>query len=131
MRPLDVNGGLINILCHPVEKSLFEYLRKNEQCRLFYRLFTRKEAYCKALGAGLQRARSGLRFIDFPASMAVQVYDEYINDISPFFVYDIDSITGYKCLLPHSKARLSLFDLKPPVAPFAHHSRQLSFSTIT
>jgi phosphopantetheinyl transferase len=86
----------------------------NERCRLFYKLFTRKEAYCKALGVGLQHAPSGLR-LDSPASIGSQVYDEDEHNISPFFVYHICSIHGYAATvcLSHSEARLSLFKVKP------------------
>jgi 4'-phosphopantetheinyl transferase len=115
MSPLGVENGLIDVVCHPVEKPLFERLSASERCRLFYKLFTRKEAYCKALGVGLQRPLCSLRFADSPCSIGSQVHDEDIDKVSSFFVYDICSVIGYavSVCLPFSDARISLLKLDP------------------
>jgi 4'-phosphopantetheinyl transferase len=124
MNPLDVNEGLINVLCHPAEKPLFECLRVNERYSLFYKLFTRKEAYCKAVGIGLQRAPSGLRFADLPGSIGSQVHDEHMDNISSSFVYDICSIIGYAAsvCVPFLAARIFVFKAEPSELRFWNKS---------
>jgi len=115
MSPLDVESGMIDVVSHPVEKPLFERLSVSERCRLFYKLFTRKEAYCKALGVGLQRPLCSVWVAASPSSIGSQVHDEYSDNISPFFVYDICSTIGcaVSVCLPFSDARISLLKLEP------------------
>ena len=114
INPLVVDADLVNVFCHPFEKALFEPLPLNKRSSLFYQLLTRKEAYCKALGIGLQRAFRSLRFDDLD-SLRSQVYDEDVADTVPFFAYDLRCIIGYSAsvCLPYSDARISLFKLEP------------------
>ncbi len=114
VNPLRIDMGLVNILCHPVEKTSFLRLPPNERYALFYQLWTKKEAYRKALGVGLQRSLCALRLEDLSPTVS-QVYDEHPANDSSFFVYNIPSVFGYAAsvCLPHSGARISLFKIEP------------------
>jgi 4'-phosphopantetheinyl transferase len=63
-RPLPELDGMIGLVCHPEERTVLATLAPAARAAAVYRLWTRKEAYCKALGVGLRRALTGIRFGD-------------------------------------------------------------------
>jgi 4'-phosphopantetheinyl transferase len=115
MLPLSVDVGMVNIICHPAELTSFRCLTLNERHALFYRLLTRKEAYCKAVGIGLQRPLSDLCFAELSSSTGLEVSDEKNDSLTTFFVYEICSLIDYavSVCLPFSDAQISLFSLEP------------------
>ncbi|MBV8633665.1 MAG: 4'-phosphopantetheinyl transferase superfamily protein, partial [Burkholderiaceae bacterium] len=54
--------GLIDMVCHEQEKAQLDRLPEADKLAAFYRLWSRKEAYCKMRGAGLQISLPGLHF---------------------------------------------------------------------
>lgn len=52
-RQIDI-AALLDMICHHSEKAVIASLAGDAQRRAFYALWTRKEAYIKALGLGLQ-----------------------------------------------------------------------------
>jgi 4'-phosphopantetheinyl transferase len=107
---LEIDPGLVDIVCHSSEKTALELLPVDERCRLFYELLTKKEAYCKALGVGLQHPLCALRFDVFS-----QVCDEHIDDAPLLFAYSIPSVAGYAAsvCMPLADARIYLFKSEP------------------
>ena len=87
---------LAGLVCHSTEKAALEKLPAAERTLLFYRLWTRKEAYCKALSVGLQHALSALHLQTLPASTIAQVIDEQADKGSAYFVHDLPVIPGYE-----------------------------------
>lgn len=98
-------------VCHPNEKAALARLPTAERRMLFYRLWTQKEAYCKALGIGLLRAFPALRMDTLPAQSIAKVVDEHADSTSAFFVYDVPTLAGYAAsvCIPSAEARISPF----------------------
>lgn len=54
-RPGVAGDELVDLVCHPHEQAALSTLSAASRTAYFYRLWTQKEAYCKALGVGLQQ----------------------------------------------------------------------------
>lgn len=76
--PID---GLIDLACHREEQELLASLPPSQRNLEFYRLWTRKEAYCKAIGSGLQTALDAVHFSRLSNSDGVRVlHDGALQD---------------------------------------------------
>jgi 4'-phosphopantetheinyl transferase len=62
-RALPELDGMMALTCHPMERAALRALAADERIAAFYRIWTRKEAYCKALGVGLRRDLTAIRFV--------------------------------------------------------------------
>jgi 4'-phosphopantetheinyl transferase len=98
-------------VCHPLEKTALERLPESERRRQFYRLWTQKEAYCKALGIGLQRALSDLYLDSIPALHVARVIDGHVGSTLTFFVHELPVMAGYTASLciASTDARITTF----------------------
>lgn len=92
-RPNTKTTTLLDMVCHPEEKQALIALPAAEQETAFYRLWTQKEAYCKALGEGLQKTLPAIRFI--PARTWFVVDDAEASDAQAFFVHTAPAPCGY------------------------------------
>ena len=63
IRPPLVTDALAAATMSPVELTLFRGLPPNERVRLFFSIWTRKEAYLKAAGCGLSRRLDGIEVL--------------------------------------------------------------------
>lgn len=102
---------LVGLVCHPTEKAVIEALSAAERQRLFYRTWTRKEAYCKALGVGLQRELPTLRMETHPTTAAVEVIDGQATGGPAYYVHDLHVVPGHAAslCLPLEQARIGVF----------------------
>lgn len=113
-------------VCHPHERIALECLPSAERRMRFYRLWTQKEAYCKALGVGLQRTLSFLRLEILPHGSVFRVIDGEANSdahseadrASSFFVHDLPMSSGYA-------ASLCVPFANPRIQQFVHTNRNL------
>lgn len=97
---------LIDLVCHPDEKRALGRLPVDQRAPCFYRLWTRKEAYCKARGTGLQLSLPAIRFLlRQPGHPAVV---EYASAASPWWTYDLDDAEEHVATLcyPNPRARI-------------------------
>jgi 4'-phosphopantetheinyl transferase len=102
--------GLIDMVCHENEKLRLSGLPETDKLAAFYRLWSRKEAYCKMRGAGLQISLPGLHFVPAakPHLHAVAADDGSANGS---YVYDLTPPPGFSAniCLPLADAKIALF----------------------
>jgi 4'-phosphopantetheinyl transferase len=106
---------LLDLVCHPVEQAELARLDEPQRSSVFYRMWTQKEAYCKALGVGLQNSLPSLRFNDSSATGTALVIDERSVYPSPFFVHNLTFMAGYAAsvCVPFADARVRVFAAMP------------------
>lgn len=92
-RPNSNSSALLDMVCHPEEKKRLIAMPTAAQEAAFYRLWTQKEAYCKALGEGLQKTLTSIRFI--PESSRFVVEDTEATHSQPLFVHTAPAPQGY------------------------------------
>jgi 4'-phosphopantetheinyl transferase len=106
--------GLIDMVCHPDEKTTLMQLQETEKSAQFYRLWTQKEAYCKMLGLGLQQSLPALHFKTTESDTVQQVCVEGC-DFTPappaHFVHRLNLLDGYAAslCLPLENPRIAFF----------------------
>ena len=102
--------GLIDMVCHEEEKAGLHALSEADRLAAFYSLWSRKEAYCKMRGAGLQIALPGLRFVAgaTPAVHAVAADD---GSADGSYVHDLIAPPGFSASLslPLADAKIGVF----------------------
>lgn len=108
-------GGLIKIVCSTEEKNTLYALPPAEQQEQFYRIWVRKEAFCKAVGTGLQ---SGLTGIDIGPQGRIICRGASLPDFSgeeALYVHDLTIAEGYSAGLCTALAepRIVNFSAKP------------------
>jgi 4'-phosphopantetheinyl transferase len=86
-RRIDIAAMLPDV-CHPTEVAALAAQCETDSAP-FYQLWTRKEAYCKAIGRGLQRSLQALRFEELGSGTAA-VIDESANAGPAYFVHQLD-----------------------------------------
>jgi 4'-phosphopantetheinyl transferase len=84
---IDIDG-LIDLVGHSEEKRALAALPRDEAMSAFYRLWTRKEAYCKAVGSGLQLSLPSISF-RLTETGTVQVNDEASSTSLTWWVHDL------------------------------------------
>ena len=103
--------GLIDLVCHEQEKTRLHSLPETDKLAAFYRLWSRKEAYCKMRGAGLQISLPGLHFVPAatPDLHAVAADD---GSAEGSYVYDLIPPPGFSAniCLPMASAKIALFN---------------------
>ena len=85
---LDVKA-LIEIVLHPLEKAAFALHTAQSQVPFFYNIWSRKEAYCKARGVGLQATLSNLHIERGRATDIGRVLDESTAQATNFYSYSL------------------------------------------
>jgi 4'-phosphopantetheinyl transferase len=103
--------GIVAMVCHETERTELDMLSTVERCRLFYQLWTRKEAFCKAVGIGLQYAIADLFFQKQGLPLLYQVCDTRYGRL-PYYVHDLACPLGYagSVCAPFRPAAIRLFD---------------------
>ena len=103
--------GLIDMVCHPNEKTTLIRLQETEKSAQFYRLWTQKEAYCKMLGLGLQQSLPALHFKATECDAVQQVCAEGCDSTPPHFVHRLSLLDDYAAslCLPLEKPRIAFF----------------------
>ncbi|HEX8958145.1 MAG TPA: 4'-phosphopantetheinyl transferase superfamily protein [Burkholderiaceae bacterium] len=102
--------GLIDMVCHANEKAQLSRLSEADRLAAFYRLWSRKEAYCKMRGAGLQISLPGLHFVP-GASDKLHAVAADDGSASGSYVYDLIPPPGFSAniCLPLADAKLAVF----------------------
>ena len=102
--------GLIDMVCHEEEKTRLHALSEADKLAAFYRLWSRKEAYCKMRGAGLQISLPGLHFVPTEAASAHTVAADD-GSAGSSYVYDLIPPPGFSAsiCLPLADARIGVF----------------------
>jgi 4'-phosphopantetheinyl transferase len=114
--------ALSQLVCHPDEKAAMACLHGARKLQLFYRLWTRKEAFWKAVGTGV---RSDLREVSFASfSEAIRVSGPVKHPSGEYFVHDLSFSGGIVgCVSTTLSApRIEIFTLRTR----SHVSRVLS-----
>lgn len=111
VKPLDgALPGMIGMVCNEEEKNRLADLPDTDRLTAFYRLWSRKEAYCKMRGAGLQISLPGLRFI---AGATPSIHGVAADDgsASGCYVYDLAPPPGFSAniCLPLAEAKIAVF----------------------
>jgi 4'-phosphopantetheinyl transferase len=75
VRPDHPIDDLIELACHRDERQHLASLPQAQRHLAFHRLWTRKEAYCKAIGSGLQMALDTLSFSRASSEDGLRVLD--------------------------------------------------------
>lgn len=93
--PLDLDP-LLDLLCHAEERAVMEALSPSLRQQLFYQLWTRKEAYLKALGTGLS---VDCRLVSFaPVDTGLwQVRHVGMPSSAPYFCRDLPDSDAALC----------------------------------
>jgi 4'-phosphopantetheinyl transferase len=108
--------GMIEMVCHPAEKTTLLQLPAQEKADAFYHLWTQKEAYCKMSGLGLQQA--------MPAVQLTTIIDESVWRVEAdctsattstpvtHYVHKLCTVDGYAAslCLPLERLRITFFD---------------------
>lgn len=102
---------LVDLVCHPDEQRSLRRLPEERRGPCFYRLWTRKEAYCKARGAGLQLSLPAIRFLLQQPGHPSAVDDALHSAATPWWTYDLDAAEDYVaslcCQSPSAQIRES------------------------
>lgn len=93
-RPRVEIDSLLDWVCHPEEKRRLLSLGETERCTAFYRLWTQKEAYCKALGDGLQKSLTAIQLIAWTGD-TFRVLDAEGSQAVGLFVHSLPAPPGY------------------------------------
>lgn len=98
--------SLIELVCHAQEKSALDLLDGAARQALFYQMWTRKEAYCKAHGKGLQ---DNLRAI-LPTLADDGAWRRVCDGpaLTDFYVLDIEAAPGFAASLCSTRRNLQL-----------------------
>jgi 4'-phosphopantetheinyl transferase len=108
--------GMIDMVCHPMEKAALHQLSEPEKALAFYRLWTQKEAYCKMSGLGLQQAMPAVQLTATPDETVWQVRLENcagaVAAASTHYVHKLCVFDGYAAslCLPLERLRITFFD---------------------
>ncbi len=110
-RPLADLDGMAERFFAPAEQAALFALRESEREAAFYRLWTRKEAYIKALGTGLGHPLS--RFVMTLATDDVRLVtvDDDAAAAARWSVCSIDVGAGYEGALVAARTRTSVVTL--------------------
>jgi len=107
----DLNG-MIEMVCHPTEKAVLLQLPEQEKATAFYHLWTRKEAFCKMSGLGLQQALPTVHMTQINDDAVWQVHTDDSAAASTHYVHKLGTIDGYAAslCLPLEQLRITFFD---------------------
>lgn len=86
---------LADLVCHPDELAMLAGLAPASRQDVLYRLWVRKEAYCKALGTGLQSDLCGIRFAPTATSGIAGVRDAVRAHAKTHYVHCWDEPDGH------------------------------------
>lgn len=105
---------LVRVVCHPAERVQLAASSGAARAALFYQLWTRKEAYCKALGVGLALRLDALQVGVVPGQGA-RVNDAQAGGPTPWHVHPVGGIEGYAASVCTTarEARMALRRLAP------------------
>lgn len=97
---------LLPLVCTDAEATALRAMNASERHDAFYRLWTRKEAFCKGLGLGLQLDLPQVRTLRYSLHGSVQMHCEGITE--DWFAYELPPIPGYAAslCLPHATAQV-------------------------
>jgi 4'-phosphopantetheinyl transferase len=99
---------IMDLVCHPLEKTAIAGLPELERRIAFFGLWTRKEAYCKALGDGLSHSLTAVRMHHLPGTTISMVIDGLAEGDARYFVHALKVLKGYEASLCVSSAKLHI-----------------------
>lgn len=113
-RVVDISA-LSNWVCHSNEKSKLALMPQAQRLAEFYRLWTYKEAYGKALGVGLRCDFRDIKLDPFPVGSISRVINITRSDAQEYFAYDLSKFLGCasSVCLPMSKVEICISWAKP------------------
>jgi|GEM_PF-1007304 4'-phosphopantetheinyl transferase len=123
--PLDL-APLLDLLCHADERAAMEAVAPEQRQLLFYQLWTRKEAYLKALGTGLSVDCRLLSFTPVDAGLW-RVRHDGMRASTPYYCRDLQLGDAALCAAVcsrHPQAPLSLRCLLADGSPAGQALRQ-------
>jgi 4'-phosphopantetheinyl transferase len=106
-RPLDDLATMVRSVMSEVEFDRWNRLPQADRERAFYHLWTRKEAYLKAIGLGLYRT---LQDVTVPVSASTLFQSRHIADLSGTEVWSVQDIPvpeGYSASLCYEAAKMA------------------------
>lgn len=90
LRPDIAIEEIAALVCHPSETASLLALASMPANAAMMRLWTRKEAYVKALGTGLRHALTAVRLAPGADATRALVVDDSYDAMQPYFVYDVE-----------------------------------------
>ena len=96
IHPRLVVEDLAPIVCNGAEDAYLRQLPEDARRAAFFQLWTQKEAYCKALGIGLQKTLTDIAFAHHAAGAPATVLD---RGAATMAVHPLPSIPGYSASL--------------------------------
>jgi phosphopantetheinyl transferase len=108
-------GAPLDIVCHPREKEAVALCPPAQRAAFFYRIWTRKEAYCKALGVGLQAGLGNFSVELGPALPIALVHEDRSTHTASYYSYllalDQADLAGSASVCVPSRMRRSACEL--------------------
>jgi 4'-phosphopantetheinyl transferase len=92
---------LAPIVCNGAERDFLRNLPEDARRIAFFQLWTQKEAYCKALGVGLQKRLADIGFDDYVGVGPRAVLDQGIATMT---VHQVGAIAGYSASVCAARA---------------------------
>jgi 4'-phosphopantetheinyl transferase len=104
---------LIDLVCHAREKAQLDQLDGEARFMLFHRIWTQKEAYCKALGLGLQEHLRAFHTEAIEGTDLRLICGGQPAQLAPHYVYGLNVPPGYAASLCAPRAGLQI-RMHPP-----------------
>ncbi len=105
--------GMIDMVCHPDEKAALATLEGTARQAAFYRLWSRKEAYCKMRGTGIGMVLTSLHLRPTATATIFEVCQAEPNESAEpaSFVTDLPLLDTHSAsiCLPLPNARIEVF----------------------
>ena len=104
---------LINFICSGLEADALKSLTPTARKRAFYRLWTKKESYCKAIGTGIARNLAMLHLSTGPGCLTERITDT-AQMTPPYYIHELallDDYMGCVCT-PSPGAVVQLLDTR-------------------
>lgn len=99
---------LTELIFHPLERQAFDETPAAIRAQWFYSIWTMKEAYCKALGTGLQKNLPSIQMTPSHENQSALVIDATAKRGEGYFLHELPAMPGFATSLCLGKPRINL-----------------------
>lgn len=86
---------LARVVCNSSEAQCLVSMPSDLVVSYFYRIWTKKESYCKAVGSGIGRDLTTIRATVTPGSLVAMVVDDEGKADVPYYLHELLQLDGY------------------------------------